>query len=402
MKVLLSAYACEPNRGSEPEICWQRALHMKTYADEVWVLTRSNNREAIEADPLGRTAGLHFIYYDLPLWALKLKKHRWLMSIYFALWQWGAGRLAAQHHREKQFDCVYHVTFTGMLAGSFMGRLKIPFIVGPIAGGERAPFRLRRGMLMSGKLKELLRDFGVLLQRYNPLACQAYAAADRIYVATTESLRLIRPKWHKKTFVQLSIATCDYAVRGKERRLPEVPRFVFAGRLLHWKGIHFAIRALAETVKAVPSATLTLVGSGQDEGWLRNLANKLGVKDSVEFAGQISRQQLIDSLHGYSALVFPSLHDSGGSAVLEALQEEVPVICLDLGGPGVMIDASCGIVVSTANADEARTVKGIADAMVALATMPAAEAAQLSRGAIARAKELSWVRLTERIVIFQR
>jgi glycosyltransferase involved in cell wall biosynthesis len=67
-----------------------------------------------------------------------------------------------------------------------------------------------------------------------------------------------------------------------------------------------------------------------------------------------------------------------------------------------MIDASCGIVVSTANADEARTVKGIADAMVALATMPAAEAAQLSRGAIARAKELSWVRLTERIVIFQR
>jgi glycosyltransferase involved in cell wall biosynthesis len=135
---------------------------------------------------------------------------------------------------------------------------------------------------------------------------------------------------------------------------------------------------------------------------LRNLANKLGVRDSVEFAGQISRQQLKDSLHGYSALVFPSLHDSGGSAVLEALQEGIPVICLDLGGPGVMIDSSCGIVVSTTNADEARTVKGIENAMVALATMPAAEAEQLSRGAIARAKELSWVRLTESIGMFQR
>jgi hypothetical protein len=111
---------------------------MLAFADEVWVLTRSNNQAVIEADPLSNSDGLHFIYYDLPNWALKLKRYSCFTRAYFILWQWGAYREAAKRHREKPFDRVYHVTFASMQFGSFMGKLGIPFIVGPIAGGERA------------------------------------------------------------------------------------------------------------------------------------------------------------------------------------------------------------------------------------------------------------------------
>jgi glycosyltransferase involved in cell wall biosynthesis len=397
MRVLLSAYACEPDKGSEPEIGWQRALHMSALAYEVWVLTRLNNKTVIEANPLSRNAKLHFIYYDLPSWALKLKKQKWFMPVYFILWQWGAGRIAVKYHREMRFDCVYHVTLSGMIAGSFMGRLGIPFIVGPIAGGERAPFRLRSSMPLRCKAIELLRDLGILFQRHSPLSCAAFAAAERIYVTTPESLRLVQPKWHSKTQVLLSMAICGRTGPQSERRPPELPRFVYAGRLLHWKGVHLAIRALAEARRTLPAATLTLFGSGPDEQWLRRLAKRSGVADAVEFAGHLPRRQLMNTLGSYTAFIFPSLHDSGGSAVLEAMQAGAPVICLDLGGPGMMVNASCGIVVSTAGADEARVVTGIADAMISLGTMPVTESAHLSAGAIARANELSWVRLTERI-----
>jgi glycosyltransferase involved in cell wall biosynthesis len=374
---------------------------MPAYADEVWVLTRSKNRAVIEADPLSCGTGLHFIYYDLPSWALKLKKRQWFMPFYFILWQWGAARLAAKHHPEKRFDCVYHVTFTGMLAGSFMGRLGIPFIVGPVGGGERAPFRLRRGMPLRCKVKELIRDLGILFQRYSPLSCAAFAAAERIYVTTPESLQLIQAKWRSKTQVQLSIAICGKTVRQSERRPLKFPRFVYAGRLLHWKGVHLAIRALAEARKTLPGATLTLFGSGPDEQWLRDVAKRSGVADAVEFAGHLLRQRLMDSLHSYTAFAFPSLHDSGGSAVLEALQAGAPVICLDLGGPGSIVNESCGIVVPTADADEDQVVTGIANAMNSLGAMPVADLKRLSMGAIARANELSWSRLTERIAAIQ-
>ena len=48
MKILVSAYACEPGKGSEPGAgwLWARAAARR---HEVWVLTRANNREAIEA-----------------------------------------------------------------------------------------------------------------------------------------------------------------------------------------------------------------------------------------------------------------------------------------------------------------------------------------------------------------
>ncbi len=49
LKVLISAYACEPNKGSEPEVGWQWALQMAKY-HEVTVLTRTNNRAGIERE----------------------------------------------------------------------------------------------------------------------------------------------------------------------------------------------------------------------------------------------------------------------------------------------------------------------------------------------------------------
>lgn len=395
MRVLLSAYACEPNRGSEPEVGWQRALHMLAFSDEVWVLTRSNNRDAIEADSLSGTSGLYFIYYDLPKWALWLKKRLWFLRVYFVLWQWGASRLAVSLHRDKPFDRVYHVTFASMQSGSFMGRLGIPFIIGPIAGGERSPLRLRESMPIRGKMGELLRDLGIPLQRNSPLSHSAYAAAERIYVATPQSLRLIPSKWHSKTAVQLAIGTTGHAARHNNLRQQSTPRFVFAGRLVYWKGAHFAIRALAEVRKTVSSATLTLIGGGPDERRLRDVAKRSGVADAVTFEGYLPQQSLIDTFHSYTALVFPSLHDSGGLVVLEALSEGLPVVCLDLGGPGIMVNASCGIVVSTADANEDQIVKSIANAMISLATMPAEESSRLSTGAVARANELSWARLTE-------
>jgi len=397
MRVLLSAYACEPNRGSEPEVGWQRALHMLAYSDEVWVLTRSNNRTAIEADPLSCTSGLYFVYYDLPQWVLKLKSRSWFFRIYLFLWQWKAYRQAAKLHRDRPFDRVYHVTFATIQSGTFMGRLGIPFILGPIAGGERTPLRLRRSMPMRSKAGELLRDCWILFQRYSPLTHHACAAAKRIYVTTPESLRLISPKWHFKTSVQLAIATHQSAARNDKWRPPDSPRFVFAGRLLYWKGVHFAIRALAEARRTVPAATLTLIGNGPDERRLRDVARNANVVDAVEFAGYLPRQRIFDAFHSYTALVFPSLHDSGGLVVLEALAEGLPVVCLDLGGPGIIVNSSCGIVIQTANADEAQTITSIASAMIRLASMPAEDSLRLSTGAIARANELSWARLTDRV-----
>ena len=61
LRVLVSAYACEPAKGSEPGVGWRIAREMARY-HEVWVLTRTNNRPSIAAaldrDPI---PGLRFV-----------------------------------------------------------------------------------------------------------------------------------------------------------------------------------------------------------------------------------------------------------------------------------------------------------------------------------------------------
>jgi hypothetical protein len=95
MKVLLSAYACEPGKGSEPGVGWNWVRQIAPFA-EVWVITRSNNREAIEKalaeEPL---PNVHWVYFDLPRWARFWKKGQRGVHLYYYLWQVGIYFLAA-------------------------------------------------------------------------------------------------------------------------------------------------------------------------------------------------------------------------------------------------------------------------------------------------------------------
>ena len=67
-RILLSAYACEPGRGSEPGVGWGWATELAELGHEVWVLTRADNRMTIARNPPVDPLNPRFIYYDLPSW----------------------------------------------------------------------------------------------------------------------------------------------------------------------------------------------------------------------------------------------------------------------------------------------------------------------------------------------
>src|SRR5271165_4363850 len=123
-RILLSAYACEPGKGSEPEVGWMWATELAAAGHEVWVITREANREAIETG-LGQRpiSTLHFEYFDLPPWIRRWKRGAMSVYWYYALWQWGAYQLARELAKHMHFDRVQHVTFVGVRGPSFMGRL---------------------------------------------------------------------------------------------------------------------------------------------------------------------------------------------------------------------------------------------------------------------------------------
>ena len=98
LKVLISAYACEPGKGSEPADGWNWSLQMRQYHD-VWVLTRQNNRDPIERAG-AEGAGIHWVYLDLPRWLRFWKRGGRRVVLYYYLWQIAAYFRGRRLHRE--------------------------------------------------------------------------------------------------------------------------------------------------------------------------------------------------------------------------------------------------------------------------------------------------------------
>ncbi len=403
MRILLSAYACEPGKGSEPAVGWHWGLELARLGHTVWVLTRANNQPVIEAALAGQPPAScpRFLYYDLPAWARWWKKGRRGVHLYYLLWQWGAYRLARKVHARTRFHLVHHVTFVSVHQPSFMGNLGIPFVFGPVAGGETAPWRLRLGYGVRGWIIDGLRDLSNLLIRIDPLMRRTFRQARLIFV-TSEQTRACLPRRHwVKTRVQLAIGSAGAAVPTSSDTSPVQVRgsglrLLYVGHFLYLKGMHLGLPAFAGLLESHPDARLTLVGDGPEERRWRTLAAAMGVDRNIEWLPWLPQDDLLKIYARHDVLLFPSLRDSGGMVVLEALSHGLPVVCLDLGGPGVIVDETCGRVVSTPGKASAAVVSGLAEALTALADDPAVMT-RLSRGTGARARRFDWRAVADRV-----
>jgi glycosyltransferase involved in cell wall biosynthesis len=96
------------------------------------------------------------------------------------------------------------------------------------------------------------------------------------------------------------------------------------------------------------------------------------------------------------AFVFPSLRDGGGLVVVEAMAAGKPVVCLDLGGPGLHVTEACGVKVAARSPEQA--IRDLAGALMRLYVGPGLRQ-QMGRAARQRAEEVyDWDRVTDRIV----
>lgn len=396
MKLLLSAFSCGPGWGSEPGIGWN-TVEQASRRHEVWVLTEAGWRERMgDKFDAARHPNIHFVWVRIPTLDKLVDGGPlnnglgWL--VYYYLWQLAALREARRLHAEHQFDLVHHVTFGKHSVPSHLYKLGIPFLFGPVGGAEKAP----RGEFYAEfgwktRLAESLRLLHVRLARLDPWLRACVKCAALSLGVTRESADELRALGAKNPDVLPAISLPD----AEAQALAKLPRheaanenvgekltLLFTGRLLAWKGVHLAIRALAKSDRT--NLHLRVLGDGPERGYLEQLARNLGVAERVEFSGSVPREEALRATAGAAGLLFPSLHDSGGYAVIEAMAAGLPVICLNLGGPGLFVNEACGWVIQADTPGQ--TVEDLARALRAFADSPEE---RLKRGVAARERCLS-------------
>jgi glycosyltransferase involved in cell wall biosynthesis len=351
MRIVAFAYACEPDKGSEPGAGWTW-VQMLADLGEVWVLTRANNQASIERAlrTLQARDRIRFVYVDLPAWMRFWKRGQHGVRVYYVLWQLAALLRARQMHRANPFQLAWHLTMANAWLGSTAPLVGPPFVYGPVGGGIAMPWRLVHALGARGILYELVRAWARFAGRYlNPLARLAWRHARLILVQNPETAAWLPRRHRHKCVVFPNAVVTSRAATPPPLRAGRTA--LFAGRLVAWKGAALALRAVAGSGKW----RLIVCGAGPDERRLRRLALRLGLDGRIDFRGWAPREEVLRTMwEEVDVLLFPSLHDDAPLAVTDALAVGLPVICLDRGGPPVLAQGAALVAALTETPEELR------------------------------------------------
>jgi glycosyltransferase involved in cell wall biosynthesis len=336
VRILLSAYSCEPNAGSEPGAGYAIVLAAAAIGP-CWVITRQNNVDAVE-EALGRDDPEHavtLIGLDGPRWTLAVKRRLGVHRLYYVYWQRLVSRRAQRLVAEVGgFDVVHHATMSPFWQPIGVANLDGGLVVGPVGGGTSTPFPLLRTMSLVPLLYEVSRfvanrAFGWLRGsklRAAEVVISQNPVMTRVLVhwLAVDSRRII-------THPNASDAPLDLLPGGTQRQ----PVVLFVGKLVEFKGVLLAVDAFQFVTH--PGSQLVFVGAGPARSHIERRARDLGIPERVGFRGQLPRDDVLRLMNEASCLLFPSFHDEAPFVVAEALSLGLPVVCLDQGGTAALV-----------------------------------------------------------------
>lgn len=370
--ILVAAYGCEPGKGSEQGVGWNWSLQLARFGDLV-VLTRSNNRESIEkALPVDLRDRVRFEYYDLPPFIARFKRKEKGLYFYYLFWQWGAYRRARELVQQTRFDYVIALTFGSIWLPTFMHRLPVPFIWGPVGGGEAVPFDLIQILPLRARIPQYLRYFLMATVRINPLIMGPIRCAKAVLTRTEDTARLIPPPYANNVKVVLETAFSDDLLLREARSKKQADggplRVIYTGRLVALKNVPAALHALAQARVRGADIQLVVVGDGPERSALEALTRSLGIGNAVKFLGTITQVKVMEELHRSDVYLFPSLKEGGVWALMEAMSAGLPVVCVKTSGMAVITDEASAIRVDPLSQEH--MIESFADALVELARSP--------------------------------
>lgn len=394
MKVLISAYSCAPGSGSEQAVGWEWSAALASAGIDVTVLTTPGGREEIaeERRRLGLDR-LEVVHVPVPA---RLDRVRGQIGVYrrYLGWQSAAYRRARAIVARGDIDLAHHLTWASLHLGSHLWRLPVPFIFGPIGGGQVAPASLRsfHGQWRTEAIRTAVTRW---LLPVDPYARWAVSQARLVFVENAETEQQVH---------RLGATAVQYlsAVGLRQEDLADAPpehadgplRLLWIARLRPAKAVQLALHAMA----AVPpdiDAELTILGYGPQAaavpGWIR----ELGLERRVRFVGRVPYEEVDGWYRQSHAMLFTSLRESFGIQVLEAMARGVPAIALDHQGVGSVVPDGAAVKVPVGAAEA--TVAGFADGITGLAR-DRARLGAIQAAALAYAREQTWDRKAKRLI----
>lgn len=123
----------------------------------------------------------------------------------------------------------------------------------------------------------------------------------------------------------------------------KIKNLIYVGYLVERKGVQYLLKALS--ILQDSSLRLSIVGDGDYRADLQKLCQQYGISGQVRFWGEKNATEVAQLLAEHDALVHPSLIESFGISVVEAMASGLPVLATRNGGSEDIVTPQTGIIV---------------------------------------------------------
>ena len=354
MNYLISAYSVNPYKGSEDSIGWNWVLqYEKNYkeGDRIILLTKKfNEKDTRRGLKEFNIQHVELVIVDVPN-ALNWfrEKHSAFHHMYYILWQHWAWLWVK--HSGIRFDVIHHVTMNDYRIPSELYKAKGAKVIwGPMGGAQVTPRPLK--VYEKNQLVASFREFVNKSCSWNPFYKKALRSYYKIYCINNETQKQISHIVGKDVPLMPELALRDdYKNLPILEKTNDILKIVFVGRLIGKKGIAFLVDALSLMPDGM-DWELLIFGDGDDRALIERQIEDSGIEKNVKLMGNRPLNQIAEAYQQADIFVLPSLRETSGNVLLEAMAYAVPIVAFDTSFCKLLKEVECGIFVDTEQALE--------------------------------------------------
>lgn len=354
LKILINAYACSPNMGSEPGMAWNWCVNLANYC-ELYIITEGEFKEKIESElpNLSQGSRMHFYYNTVSDEVREMcwNQGDWRFYKHYRQWQYKTYEMATEIMKTVSIDVLHQLNMIGFREPGYLWKIQgVPLVWGPVDAKEKFPVAYLDGAGVKTKVFTYLKNYITGLQlKYSKRVSKAVNSAAAVVSASSNSQQSFK-KFFNIDSPLINETGCyiqEHPVHNKVDK--EYLDLLWVGKLDFRKQLGLAIKTLAK-VKDLP-VRLHVVGGGNSTLY-KNMANELQVGDAIKWYGLITHKEVQEVMQNSDLFFFTSVAEGTPHVVLEAISNNLPVLCINTCGQGDSVNDAVGIKIGLSNPED--------------------------------------------------
>lgn len=351
LNILINAYACSPNWGSEPGMAWNWCSNLAKYC-ELFIVTegewKKEIEDAVKTHPYGKN--MHFYYNPVPQKVRDMcwNQGDWRFYYYYRKWQKSTLKIAKQICKEHKIDIIHQLNMVGFREPGLLWKIKgIPYVWGPVGGMGNIPTSFLKNVSWKQNLFCRIKNtINTLQYKYQPSVRKAIRNSD-ILISAVKGVERVFKEVYKRDSVLINETGCKL-ITNREKNLQTIRKdyetlnLIWVGKFDFRKQLEIALHTIAKLKHL--DIKLHICGTGSERQILsyKKLCSELDIVDKCIWHGNTPNPKVLILMQEMDIFFFTSIMDLTSTVVLEAIQNRLPIVCHNTCGFGNIVNDSIG------------------------------------------------------------